>query len=156
MMLTRWTPRDVGTSLLDRMSREAGWLDRFFEDFSRPLARRLGFEEEWEALPTVDVREYESEYVMTADVPGLRREEVEIDVAPEYVILKGQHEEQREEQEGAFVCRERGSRHFERTVRIPGEIRVEGVKAALHDGVLTLHLPKVEATTTRRIEVTEH
>jgi HSP20 family protein len=156
MMLTRYVPRDVGVGALERFNREGGWLDRFFEDFQRPLARRYGWGAETEAWPTVDLREFEGEYVLTADVPGLKREELEIDVASDYVTLKGHHEEAREDKEGDVVCCERGSRLFERTLRVPSEIRTEGVTASLKDGVLTLRLPKAQVTMTRRIEVTEH
>lgn len=156
MMLMRWTPRDTGTNLVDWMGREREWMDRFFEEVPRPLVRSLGFGAGEEALPSLDVREYATEYVMTADVPGLTREELEIDVGPDRVILRGHHEEEREEQEGDFVCCERGGRRFERTVGIPGEIRTDAVTASLKDGVLRLHLPKAEVATTRRIEVTEH
>ncbi|MBI5015468.1 MAG: Hsp20/alpha crystallin family protein [Deltaproteobacteria bacterium] len=156
MMIARWMPREAGAGLLDSRYEPARWVDRFFEDFSRPLARRLGFGEGEGVYPTVDLRERDSEYVLRADVPGLRREDLEIDVAAEYVTLRGHYEEDREEDQSGFVCRERSAERFERIVRVPGEIQVDGATASLKDGVLTLHLPKTAVTATRRIEVTEH
>lgn len=156
MMMTRWTPSEVGPSLLDRMDRELGRMDRLWEDFTRPLGRAAGWGGEFDELPAIELREGEGEYVLKADVPGLRREELEVDVAADHVTLRGNHEEEREEREGDCMCSERGARRFERTVGLPGEVRVDDVKASMKDGVLTLHLPKAHETSVRRIEVTEH
>lgn len=156
MTLVRWTPRETGTTLLNRFGGEFGWMDRFFEDFARPLFRATGDGQPLAWAPRVDVRETEAEYVVHADVPGLRREDLEIELAADRVTLKGHHQEEREETEGCAVCREREYGDFERVIALPEEVRADDARASLKDGVLTLNLPKAHTTEVRRIEVTEH
>ena len=156
MNMTRWSDRG---SALDR-SRRFGDVDRIFQDFlqdwsSPPLWSGRGCEEDF--FPHVDLKDYENEYVMVADLPGVAKDKLDLNVAGDRLFLKGCYEEETESGRGAecYYCQERYTGCFERTIPLPGEVDVDGVKATLHDGVLTMHLPKTGADRVRRIELTE-
>ncbi len=150
-MLTRWFPKELGTSLFGRFDNE---MDRFFDRVDGPFANFFRGENQF--LPSLDLREKNDEYVLTADVPGLERDEVEVDVQGDVLTLRGHHKEEHEDGGGTYHCQERREGYFERALKLPGEVRVDDVRAVMKNGVLTVHLPKTAASQTRRIEVTEH
>jgi HSP20 family protein len=158
MNITRWSPREVVPNAFWRF----GDVDRIFDDFFRDWAAprmwsRRHYEEDF--FPHVDVKDYEAEYVMVADLPGLARDKLDLNVAADRVTLKGcfgaESESQSELKEESYYCQERYSGCFEREISLPGEIDVDGVKATMSDGVLSIRLPKVQADRVRRIELTE-
>ena len=156
MNIMKWSARET---MPDRFWR-FGDVDRIFEDFLQDwTAPRLWSRrrDDGEFFPHVDLKDHESEYVMVADLPGVPREKLDVNVTSERVALKGCYDTGNEsEREGeCYYCQERYSGCFERSIPLPGEIDVDGVKATLHDGVLTMRLPKTAAERIRRIELTE-
>lgn len=148
-------PRERSLEPLRRMSRE---MDRLFDDFlgEWPAGVPMRFRHdwsEWEASPRVDVTDRGTEFVLRAEVPGYRRDELHVDVGESSVSLRGEKKEEHTEENACYVCRESLTGAFERTIPLPSEVRTEGVSATLKDGVLTLTLPKVHAEQRRQIEV---
>jgi HSP20 family protein len=136
-------------------------MDRMFDEFfapsiasGRPLVR-FGDWRSWEGLPRVDIVEHPADYTLRAEVPGFSKDDIQLNCTENSVTLKGEYKEESEaEGEGeCYVCQESALGSFERTIGLPGEINVEGVKATLKDGVLTLHLPKKEVQHLKQIEV---
>ena len=102
--------------------------------------------------PPIDVHEAEDRYVITAELPGLTRDDVQIQVQDNRVALAGV----RREHIGAceqFQRLERGHGTFSRTFELPIRIMAEEITADLRDGVLTLVLPKSPEDAPRRIRV---
>lgn len=135
-------------------------MERLFDDLLGPTLplRRFQFPEEWEATtfaPRCDMEDRENAVVLTAEVPGYGREELSVEARGDTLTLRGEHHQERTEDDTRYVCRESCRGTFERTFRLPGEIDVEHVEAKLKDGILTLTLPKLHAEEHRRIEVTE-
>ena len=102
--------------------------------------------------PPVDLHETADRYVITAEVPGLEREDVRIHVQDGHLTLSGARPER------AVACEqyhriERGHGTFSRTFQLPLAITVEGITADLKDGVLTVVVPKADDPTPRRIRV---
>ena len=102
--------------------------------------------------PPVDLHETADRYVITAEVPGLEREDVHIHVQDGRLTLSGARRER------AVPCEqyhriERGHGTFSRTFQLPLAITVEGITADLRDGVLTVVVPKADDPTPRRIRV---
>lgn len=97
-------------------------------------------------VPPVDLCEGPDAYVLTVEVPGLRREDISIDAAAEIVTIRGRRPPQSCCPE-RYEQLERGTGHFSRSFRFAAPVAPEGVSADLADGVLTIRLPKAAAVT---------
>ena len=103
--------------------------------------------------PPVDLYETPGEYVLTAELPGLSREEIEIQAEENRVVVRGERAAARVPCE-QYHRVERGHGRFSRMFTLPDAIDVDAVSADLADGVLTITLPKAAATGPRRVDVT--
>jgi HSP20 family protein len=102
-------------------------------------------------IPAVDVEETEDAYVLEAELPGVKREDVNIEVSGNEIAITGEIKERK--REGVLRRRTRRVGQFEFRVSLPGEVNPEGVDAKLNEGVLTVRVPKAERAQRRRIEV---
>lgn len=103
--------------------------------------------------PDVDIFETEKEIVLLADMPGVRAEDLTIDLRDDVLTLTGEVQEQANEQEQALMM-EFGVGKFYRQFTLSEVINQGAIDANLQGGVLRLTLPKVEKATPRRITVT--
>lgn len=102
--------------------------------------------------PPADVSETDDAYLIEVEVPGVKREDLDIEMADRELAISGEFKER----ERTAVLR-RGSRRtgrFEYRTVLPSEVNAEGVDATLRDGVLTVKVPKAEVAKPRRIEIT--
>jgi HSP20 family protein len=137
-------------------------MDRLFDDFFAPAegrsfaAPRAG-EGGAQAMlrPSIDVDESEKAYTVTAELPGLGEDDVELNLAENTLTLSGEKRAEREETEGGRRWTERSYGRFSRTIPFPTEVDADKVEARFKNGVLTVTLPKNEKARdkTRRIEV---
>ena len=102
-------------------------------------------------IPAVDIEELEDAYVVEAEVPGVKREDVNIEVSGNELTISGEIKVR--EREGIIRRRTRRVGEFEFRVVLPNEVNAEGIDAKLNDGVLTVRIPKAERAQRRRIEV---
>jgi HSP20 family protein len=102
-------------------------------------------------VPAVDIEELEDAYVVEAEVPGVKREDVNIEVTGNELTISGEIKVR--EREGIIRRRTRRVGEFEFRVVLPNEVNPEGVDAKLNDGVLTVRIPMAERAQRRRIEV---
>jgi HSP20 family protein len=102
-------------------------------------------------IPAVDIEEQEDAYVVEAEVPGVKREDVNIEVSGNELTISGEIKVR--EREGIIRRRTRRVGEFEFRVVLPNEVKSEGIDAKLNDGVLTVRIPKAERAQRRRIEV---
>jgi HSP20 family protein len=102
-------------------------------------------------VPAVDIEESEDAYVVEAEVPGVKREDVNIEVSGNELTISGEIKVR--EREGIIRRRTRRVGEFEFRVVLPNEVNAEGIDAKLNDGVLTVRIPKAERAQRRRIEV---
>ena len=102
-------------------------------------------------VPAVDIEELEDAYVVEAEVPGIKREDVNIEVSGNELTISGEIKVR--EREGVIRRRTRRVGEFEFRVILPNEVNAEGIDAKLNDGVLTVRIPKAERAQRRRIEV---
>jgi HSP20 family protein len=118
-------------------------LDRFFEEAPLPkytgdLERFVG----WQGTPPVDFVERDKEYEVTAELPGLDRQDVEVKLANGALIIHGEKNMEHEEnREGAFFS-ERRYGSFKRSFRLPENVDAEKIAASFEKGVLKVSLPK--------------
>jgi len=127
-------------------------LDRVFEDFfGRPVSRAEGVR-----APTVDVSETDEEILVKAEMPGVEKKNIEVEVMPESLSLSAQTSEEKEEKEQTYHRRERVWRSYARVIPLPAEVVTDQAKATMKDGVLEIRLPKSarsKAETPRKVSV---
>ena len=124
--------------IVDRMSREFGG--------GGPFAAAAG-------SVAVDVEERDDEFVVTADVPGFEKEDIEVTLADRTLRIDAEREAETEAREADYLRRERQTTAASRSVRLPGDVEEEGIQATYKNGVLTVTLPKREGGDGHRIDV---
>jgi HSP20 family protein len=132
----------------------------FRDDFDRRLQRWL--DEPWERavigtsrwLPSADVHETDDELIVTAEVPGLDREDLDLMISPEGLTIRGEKREESEDKRKDFYVSECRYGSFVRTVPLPPGLDVDRANARVKNGVLTVKFPKVDARPgTRRVPI---
>ncbi|NLY88737.1 MAG: Hsp20/alpha crystallin family protein [Firmicutes bacterium] len=105
--------------------------------------------------PSVDVVERAGEFIVRANLPGMKREDIELTVDENSLTLQGEIREEKTAEDERFYRRERRRGSFIRRIPLRVPVRAEAVKAAFNDGVLEVRLPKVEPAIPqgRRIEI---
>jgi HSP20 family protein len=124
------------------------YLSTYPRQLTRRWETRTQYPEGTRALP-VDVRDEDEAFVLTAFVPGLTAEQLNIQVLDEAVSIEGEYN--RDESE--TLLSELPSGAFRRTLRLPTELDAEKVEASIENGVLTLRLPKAESARPKVIKV---
>jgi len=123
--------------------------NRLFEQFGKSLS----WPDQGRFAPAMDIHETEDAYVVEADVPGLKKDDIHLEVADNVLTIKGERKEQKEEKEKNYHRVERSFGSFARSVALPNGIDGTKVSAKFEDGVLKVTLPKHEASKPRRVEV---
>lgn len=142
----------TGLRSLGRLNRDVDELwKRFFDaDAGSALPQRAAAA----FVPVVNVKETEEALEVTAEVPGLKPEEIEVNLSGDVLTLRGEKKEEREETKGDYHLVERRFGSFQRSFRLPYEVDRGSLAATHKDGVLTVTLPKVKkaAATTIKVE----
>lgn len=145
--LTRWNP--TSNLLSPRFNR------LFEEIFSDAPSRFFGdtLMERGTWMPAVDIRETETAIELDAELPGLSKKDIELSVENNVLTLSGERRFENEENRDNYHRVERGYGKFTRSFTLSGTVDREKVQAKFKDGVLTIHLPKIETAKARRIEI---
>ena len=114
----------------------------------RRVVRRLAEQPQQNALG-VTVREQDDAYVLSALVPGLKADDLNIQILENVVSIEGNYQQV----DGDYLLNELPSGAFRRALRLPAEIEADKVEAKIADGVLTLNLPKAEAARPKKINI---
>jgi HSP20 family protein len=101
--------------------------------------------------PPVDIEETDDAWLLEADLPGVKRDDVNVEMQGDELVIHGEIKER--ERTGIIRRRTRRVGEFEFRVRLPGDVEEGGIDAKLHGGVLTVRVPKAQARS-RRIDVT--
>ena len=125
----------------DEAARELQWFD-----WSKSIDRLFD-------QPRIDIDEHDDEIVVRAELPGLKKEDIEVDLDGRLLTIYGKREESRERKRGRAHVSEMRFGSVTRTVPLPCEVDRSGVKAKYRHGVLRLTLPKTEESKARRIPV---
>jgi HSP20 family protein len=102
-------------------------------------------------IPVADIEETEDAWIIEAELPGVDRKDVNVEMRDSELVISG--EIKQKERKGVLRRRTRRVGQFEYRVVLPGETDPENIEATLHDGVLTVRVPKSEQARPRRIEV---
>lgn len=117
---------------------------------------RADWNGDWPAemtIPSVDLSETDDALQIRLDVPGLKAEEINIEVSGNTIRISGEHKEEKEEKGRTFHRIERTSGSFARSLELPAAVKEDKVTAECADGVLTINLPKTEAAKTQKVPV---
>jgi len=130
-------------------------LERIRRDFDRLMEEFIAKEEPAERVfaPALDVYETDGEVVVKAELPGVKKEDVEVLVRDNNLIIRGEKKEEKEEKTETYHRVERVYGKFERVVALPAEVKLEGVKAEFKDGVLEIRLPKEKTSREAKIGI---
>jgi len=146
-MSSRPNPFDEMERLFDRMSRQ-------FDD----ATRRWG-EEDWGMFGggdlAVDLVDQDDAFVVTVDVPGFDRNELDLRVSDQTLWIEGEHREETDEgEEESYIRQERRHERMRRSIRLPAPVKPKAVKAKLRNGILTVTIPKAEpASESQTVEI---
>jgi HSP20 family protein len=137
--------------MMRRMTEE---MDRMFERaFSgSPMALHEGA---WS--PRIEAFQKEDSFIVRAELPGLKKDDVEVNVTDDAITIQGQRQHEHEEKREGFFHSERSYGSFYRTIPLPEGVIADSAKATFRDGVLEIKLqaPPNEVTRGRRVEVTD-
>jgi HSP20 family protein len=143
--LIRWEPAREMMTLREAM-------DRLFDDaFTRPLGIAANGNA-WSA-PAVDMYQTDNEIVVKASLPGIKSDEVQINVTGDVLTLKGEVKQKEEMKEKAYHIREQCWGMFERSIVLPTEVIADKAKADFENGILTITLPKAEEAKPKTINI---
>ena len=136
--MTRWQPFGEFADLHER-------LDRLFE--------RMTNGEGQPALPAVDVIRRDEEIVIRADMPGIKPDEVKIEVEDDVLTVSGEHQEEKEEKKDNFLRRERSYGSFSRSLSLPPGVDAEAIEANSKDGMLEVTVPLPKEKQKKAVEI---
>lgn len=143
--LIRWEPMREMVTLREAM-------DRLFDDaFTRPW----GLTDGWHGsnIPAIDMYQTDDEVVVKAVLPGIKSDEVQINVTGDILTIKGEMKQKDEIKEKNYHIREQRWGAFERSVRLPVTVVSDKAKADFENGVLTVTLPKAEEVKPKLITI---
>ncbi|MEA2228610.1 MAG: hypothetical protein QOF04_2240 [Solirubrobacteraceae bacterium] len=126
-------------------------LQELQEQMGEMMQRMMSSEHGGPWVPLVDIEETDDAWVVEAEVPGARRDDIDVDVGDSELVVTGEIKER--ERKGILRRKTRRVGRFEFRVTLPGPTDPSNVEADLDDGVLTIRIPKPQASRAHRIEV---
>jgi HSP20 family protein len=144
MELVPWRPLRE----LSSFRKEMDWLwDRFFGD--KPLSRM--FREDWS--PSVDISETKDKLLIKAELPGLEAKDVDVNISGDVLNIRGEKQKEEEQKDEHYYSCERYSGSFQRSFRLPVNVKTDKIEASFDKGVLTISLPKTEEAKKKNIKI---
>jgi HSP20 family protein len=146
MAIVRWNPFQDLVSLQERMNRL----------FEQTLDRSRGEREGMVAgtwAPAVDIYETPDSIVLQAELPGLSKDDIDIQVRDNVLTLKGERRSEKEIKEGNYLRVERAYGGFQRAFTLPAAVQADKIRAVFKDGVLDVNIPKAEEAKPKQIKI---
>lgn len=144
MALVRWQPNDIFDLRRDvNQLFDTFWSNGDNGESPRPAVWR----------PSVDISETKEDYVVTADLPGINREDLDVTVVNGRLTIRGTRKQESESTQGTVHRVERVQGTFTRSFDLPTAVAADRIEATYRDGVLTVSVPKAEEAKPRQIEV---
>src|SRR5437764_13269216 len=146
MAIIRWEPARELQSMQQEMNRLFG---TFFD--SPAGAGDGGALRRW--IPAMDLIEEDDRYVLRADLPGVREDEVHVELEDNVLTISGERKSEHEERKEGLYRLERASGSFSRSLTLPEGVDPEAIKASFDKGVLELRIPKPEERKPRKVAI---
>ena len=103
--------------------------------------------------PRVNVEEKEEAFEITAELPGMKKDDLDIEVQDDVLTIKGEKKFEKDEKEANYHICERSYGTFQRSFTLPENVKTDDIEAEYKDGILKLVLPKVEPVKPKEIKV---
>lgn len=125
------------------------------QDMARSLFGKWEMPTAWQgvAWPAIDIADQEHEYVVKAEVPGCKIEDIELSVGGNILTIRGEKKQEQEVNEKGYYHVERSFGSFRRDLNLAGDVDIAKIDAECKNGVLTIRLPKTEKAKTAKIKV---
>jgi HSP20 family protein len=150
--LMRWQGPEVSTwPGVGRLSNLREEIDRLFGQPLAEFARTSQLFSGW--APPLDVYEDKDNLYVKAELPGMKREDIEVSLHDGTLKVSGERKSEHKHEEGEVYRAERFAGKFQRSVSLPNPVSADKVKAEYRDGVLTITLPKTEESKPKHIDV---
>jgi HSP20 family protein len=123
-------------------------MNRLFNQMFGGVARRTGEEQRTQDAgwaPAIDVIQEDEDLVVRAEIPGAKPEDVDVTIHNGILTISGKVEEEREEERGGYLVRERRSGSFRRSLQLPHDVDEDQIKANFENGVLEVRVPGAAA-----------
>ena len=133
----------------DRFAALRDEMDRLFDGSFGPVFRAPGSFSRW--APALDVYQDKNQFTVVAELPGMKKEEIELSLQNGVLTISGERKEEKKGEEG--YRNERYFGRFQRSVTLPTSVDGNKVKASYQDGILKVALPKAEEAKPKQIEV---
>jgi len=143
MTLIKWAPRPA--SIFDDMDK---MINNVFEnDWNFSVRSKTNWS------PAVDVKESDNSFTLTADIPGLTKKEVKVNITDGILSISGERKFEDEKESGNYHYRERRYGSFSRTFNLPETVNDEDILASFKNGILSIELPKHEVVLPKEREI---
>lgn len=143
MSLVKWEPMRDLENMFDRYTRSMG--------LPASGVQELMTTADW--TPRVDISETDNAFSIQAEIPGIRKEDVKVNLEEGVLSIQGERKEEKEEKGKRFHRIERSYGSFYRSFTLPENIDKAKIKATFHDGMLQLQIPKTKTVSAKAIEV---
>jgi HSP20 family protein len=142
----RWNPMKDVFDLHHRFA-------SLFGDWPKPALRFENEEGFWNWNPAVDVLEDDNHFIVKAELPGVEKDKISVELNGRMLTIKGERAAEKETKEEKYYRKERMFGNFERTLWLPSEVEPDAIKAEYKDGILKVEVPKPEEQKPKRISV---
>ncbi|MCD6080217.1 MAG: Hsp20/alpha crystallin family protein [Candidatus Omnitrophica bacterium] len=146
----KWRRRDEWDPFKDLFDLQKE-INRLFETSFSRLPQRFISEESF--APAIDLYEDENEYVVEAELPGLKQDEIKVSVEDDILTISGEKKREKEVKEGNLYRSERFYGKFERQIVLPQNAEKDNIKASYKNGVLKVVIPKKEEAKSKRVDI---
>jgi HSP20 family protein len=152
---TGWAPFDTRRREIDRLFDDFGPFDWRLPSRRRLLDTSVPAMSDWQVTPAMDLAEKPTEYEITAEIPGVDENDIEVKLVNHTLTIKGEKSEEKEEKKKDYYLSERRYGSFQRSFQVPDGVDANKIDARFAKGVLIIKLPKtVEAQNAeKKIEV---
>jgi len=154
MVMERWRP-NWGMAPWRPLTDLEDW-ERHFEDiFSRPFlpSVMLRFPTDGGWVPAIDVYEKEDKFIVKAELPGMRMEDIDVSMVGDSLILKGEKKSETEVKDEDYYRCERSYGSFMRSIPLPSYVDADKIEASYEDGILQVTVPKAASAKQKKVAV---
>lgn len=145
---SRWNP-------FREMNRLQRRMDYLFDDFFRPSRPLVDVEEEGEFTPVCDVDETDSHFLVSFDLPGVKKDDVKIELRDNQLMVSGNRKREQRIERANRLSEERLYGAFMQSFTLPSQVQPEQVEANFDHGVLKISIPKAKSAQTKQIPIKE-
>ncbi len=150
MAIVKWRRKDEWDPFKDLFELQKE-INRLFETSFSRLPQRFAPEERF--APAIDLYEDENEYVVEAELPGLKQDEIKVSVEDDILTISGEKKREKEVKEENLYRSERFYGKFERQIVLPQNTDKENIKASYKNGVLKVVIPKKEEAKPKKVDI---